>query len=772
MTSSTQWRINFSANNGGTGTDFAELQFRTQVGAPLEFPGTGGVSASAATSSMTQVMNDSEMDGWFVYPATSAWWAYDYGGTSMAIKSYVIRAGSSTTTIIKDWTLEYWDGAAWQVADTRTNVSGWSAYECREFTVGVPGYVTRQGMFHEASDKWRMVITANNGDPQIMLHSLALRRKVGNTGSAVGWNSPTAISVTVTSDSTGSSKDNIFASSTSNYWATVSGVTSATITAQFQWSASIRQYTWVYASTASTPRDFTLEYYDYTDSTWKVADARTGQTGGVAYTITNNLTSMTNDGDVTLPTLDLFGSDTYPPDIQLERLTLSGTATLSPPIIGAVNLGNPNNLLPAFDATPHTLAASAVLSAAYAGDLDLPGRDTDASLEGPLPLPLLSLVATGFAGNPGNGLLTLPLASLAGGFEDPRPLPLLTLAATGATGEVGDADLTLEGRLLAGALDSALPLPLLAVAAVGFAGGVADGLAALPGRDAAALVQPEGDYLLPLLDLSGTGLAGGVGQGSGTLAKASLAATAYQDTTSSADATLPAMALAGVIVADGLAHGALTLGQWSVQAVAQSGQVLAAAITVPLVTLDAHGYQDGTATVDITLPLWSLDASTAPAMPLPTSYQTLDINTHTKAVATHTAMAFNSFAQWQGMVLAASPAGIVALTGDTDNGVPIDALLRSGVTDMASEKLKRVLGGYVGYRADGALDLTLITDQHHEYVYRLEPRQDADALHASRVKTGRGVDGRYWQWQLANRDGEAFALDSLALDATPLSRRA
>ena len=68
-------------------------------------------------------------------------------------------------------------------------------------------------------------------------------------------------------------------------------------------------------------------------------------------------------------------------------------------------------------------------------------------------------------------------------------------------------------------------------------------------------------------------------------------------------------------------------------------------------------------------------------------------------------------------------------------------------------------------------EVTLITDQHHEYSYVLHPRQDAADLHASRVKFGRGVKGRYWQWKLANRNGADFDIDMLTLDVSPSVRR-
>lgn len=149
---------------------------------------------------------------------------------------------------------------------------------------------------------------------------------------------------------------------------------------------------------------------------------------------------------------------------------------------------------------------------------------------------------------------------------------------------------------------------------------------------------------------------------------------------------------------------------------------------------------------------------------------TVVVNTHTNAVTTYEGITANSACVFNGVVLLATGAGIVALEGDTDLGAPIAAELTSGVVDFGDSHSKRILAGYAGYRAEGDVELTLIADGHHEAIYRLQPRRIGEQ-HATRVKFGRGASGRYWQWKLANRDGAGFALDALALDVVALGRK-
>ena len=469
------------------------------------------------------------------------------------------------------------------------------------------------------------------------------------------------------------------------------------------------------------------------------------------------------DGDITLPALTLDTLFSVPDDAYV-----GGTMTmLGLTLSGAAFQGNDG----AVSVPLLTLSADGFLSSAYDGALSLPELTLAGSLEPELPLPQLALAASGLAGTVATATLILPRLSLDGSLEAALQLPLFTLDAAGHAGTLADAEITMPALEVKGALDAALALPALELSAAYENGAIASAMVTLPYFALDAGMTQAGDATMPALSLDADGVTGQVGVGNLALPKPTLSGTYWQDGDADGDATLPLMTLSGSIIASSVISGNAVLGSFALAASGATGNLMTAEITIPMLTLGADGYFDAAGSATITLPLFLLNGSMHSVAVTAPAFTSLTLNTRNKAVTTYTNSGFNSYASFAGMTLAASSTGIVALTGDTDDGNAIAAYLLSGVSDFDSETNKRVLAGYVGYRAGGVMDLTLITDQHHEYIYRLEPRQDAADLHTARVKTGRGVDGRYWQWKLANRAGAAFEISSVTLEAEILKRR-
>ena len=151
------------------------------------------------------------------------------------------------------------------------------------------------------------------------------------------------------------------------------------------------------------------------------------------------------------------------------------------------------------------------------------------------------------------------------------------------------------------------------------------------------------------------------------------------------------------------------------------------------------------------------------------------INTESKGVARYTNYPFNSFAKapWGGYV-GATDTGLHMLEGDTDDGEPIHALIRSALTDFGSRHLKRVPNMYLGYTASGPMVLKVIhTSEQGRKVedwYRVEPR-DAASVRESRFKVGRGIASVYLGFELVNVAGADFALDVVEWLPLRLDRR-
>lgn len=133
---------------------------------------------------------------------------------------------------------------------------------------------------------------------------------------------------------------------------------------------------------------------------------------------------------------------------------------------------------------------------------------------------------------------------------------------------------------------------------------------------------------------------------------------------------------------------------------------------------------------------------------------------------------FNSFATMGDKHYGLKDDGLYLLQGDTDDGEAIEAHIKTGLLDFGTQHLKNVVRAYLGYHADGGLTLH-VTDtdggDKREVVYELD--QTHDAYKEARLKLGKGVRARYWQFELRNADGADFRLDALDVLPVVLKRR-
>lgn len=118
--------------------------------------------------------------------------------------------------------------------------------------------------------------------------------------------------------------------------------------------------------------------------------------------------------------------------------------------------------------------------------------------------------------------------------------------------------------------------------------------------------------------------------------------------------------------------------------------------------------------------------------------------------------------------------GLFELVGDTDAGEPIEAWIKTALMDFGNGQRKRVPDVYVAFAGDGRLRLKVVatlrngTTQEHWYDAELV---SGSHEHNGRFKVGRGLESRYWQFTLANRDGGDLQLDELAFRPLLLDKR-
>lgn len=151
------------------------------------------------------------------------------------------------------------------------------------------------------------------------------------------------------------------------------------------------------------------------------------------------------------------------------------------------------------------------------------------------------------------------------------------------------------------------------------------------------------------------------------------------------------------------------------------------------------------------------------------------LNTESKGLSRYTQYPFNSFATIGGRYYGATSTGIRRLDGDTDDGEPIAAKLRVGLSDLGTRALKRVPEAYIGYSSDGTLLLRVISIEEvsgakQAATYKLAPR-GAASTRENRFKMGRGVKSVDWDFEIENVDGADFALDSIEFRPLRLDRR-
>jgi hypothetical protein len=138
---------------------------------------------------------------------------------------------------------------------------------------------------------------------------------------------------------------------------------------------------------------------------------------------------------------------------------------------------------------------------------------------------------------------------------------------------------------------------------------------------------------------------------------------------------------------------------------------------------------------------------------------TLVLNTATGAVTEYT-WSFQSLTD----ALAASPAGLFTLGGDTDAGAPIVGEFRAGTP--GGGPVQNVAKVYVGMDspADGVL---IVQGRNEAWEYPLQRRDSG----VPAARPGRGIRESYLGFGFRNTAGAAFRIDSIEADVIPLTPR-
>jgi hypothetical protein len=392
-------------------------------------------------------------------------------------------------------------------------------------------------------------------------------------------------------------------------------------------------------------------------------------------------------------------------------------------------------------ATGGALNVPALVLSGVALESDAPTNLTGTAA---LVLPVPVVVSTGNAGGSGIGALTTPEFILSASGLTPVPgVGEMTLPPIHVSG-LGEAPVAGTG---------ALTLPLLQVSGGGGFG--------------AALV-------LPVPIVAGAGTAGATGVGTLTLPLQVVSGVGSEPYVGTAGIVLPTPKIIATGVVGSTLLGSLALPRLLLAGQGFTGTIGRAAIALPVFKLSGLGNEPSIGTAAITFPV--LHVYGVGRTPTQTTDANGDIkaivmNTQTGALSEFTNYHFNSMAKFNGVYLGASDQGLFLLQGENDNGAIIQAAARLGISDFGTSFRKRIERCYVGYRTNGSMVLRIQTDEKQQRDYMMERSEGGFSLHGNHVKIGRGVEARYWQFEIRNVQGSDFELNIMELKPTRLGRR-
>lgn len=410
-------------------------------------------------------------------------------------------------------------------------------------------------------------------------------------------------------------------------------------------------------------------------------------------------------------------------------------------------------------------------------------------------LPMRTFSANVATGVVGQIAATLPMMTLVMGKSRlAATLPMMTMTAQAAIGVVGQLSATLPMMTLAAqgnddALAGTFPLlrstmsgymavfkaefPLLEANLIGLHGVIGTIAAEFPHLTATLVGGMDRIAAsFPSLTATITGTSGVVGSIEASFPLLTSAFTGAAQNTGVIAATFPLLrsSISGRQTVVGTITAEFPVLKSTLSGVMGIAGSIAA--TLPLLTSQIIGSPRVTGTIDATFALLTCELIAAPSeRPIA---KVIALNVRNAALTEYEAFSFNSFAQFNGVQLAANTSGIHALGGDTDGASAIQARIRSGQNDLrkasagAADRLKRPVDAYVSYQSLADARFSILVEDT-QYDYHLP--STSPVMKTQKVDLGRGLKTRYVQWQMENLDGQALELDQVTLNVDVLKRR-
>lgn len=148
------------------------------------------------------------------------------------------------------------------------------------------------------------------------------------------------------------------------------------------------------------------------------------------------------------------------------------------------------------------------------------------------------------------------------------------------------------------------------------------------------------------------------------------------------------------------------------------------------------------------------------------------VNWDTEATSKYEDFDFNSFIRVGQRYYGVRADGVYLLGGDSDDGADINASVSFGLQRFGSEGIKRLVAAYAAANSTDKLQLKVSYSDAggpHEYIYTADRSNDFQRM--QRFVIGRGIKANYMAFDMLNRDGCDFDLNSITLLTSDMARR-
>jgi F5/8 type C domain len=132
------WRVKTTAVDGGSVFGICELMLYDSSGTNqctggTAFSSTQGEGGGPNPSAFDGIVTGGDTNRWSSFAVTNEWIGYKFAGAKSIITVGIVNRLTLQNQSPKDFTVQYWDGSAWQTAMTLTGITGWTSGQTRYF---------------------------------------------------------------------------------------------------------------------------------------------------------------------------------------------------------------------------------------------------------------------------------------------------------------------------------------------------------------------------------------------------------------------------------------------------------------------------------------------------------------------------------------------------------------------------------------------------------------------------------------------------------------